>query len=105
MTKIMEHIILQGITVETLSEIIRKTVHEEVNKRHSQTSIGIIGANENYLTRSETAARLRISLATLTEWVKKSRINAYKIGGRVLFRESEVETALSQIVPLKYYER
>lgn len=104
MTKIMEHIILQGITVETLSEIIRKTVHEEVNKRHSQTSIGI-GANENYLTRRETAARLRISLATLAEWVKKSRINAYKIGGRVLFRESEVETALSQIVPLKHNER
>lgn len=54
-----------------------------------------------YLTRKETASRLKVSLVTLTEWVNRSRLKAYKIGGRVLFRESEVESALSQIVPLK----
>ncbi|MFR9542470.1 MAG: helix-turn-helix domain-containing protein [Rikenellaceae bacterium] len=59
----------------------------------------------NYLTRKETAARLRVSLVTLTEWVNRSRLKAYKIGGRVLFRESEVEAALSQIVPLKHKRR
>lgn len=61
--------------------------------------------DETYLTRKETAARLRVSLVTLTEWVNKSRLKAYKIGGRVLFRESEVEAALSRIVPLKTRRR
>ncbi|MFR9577800.1 MAG: helix-turn-helix domain-containing protein [Rikenellaceae bacterium] len=61
--------------------------------------------DETYLTRKETAARLRVSLVTLTEWVNRSRLNAYKIGGRVLFRESEVESALSRIVPLKTRRR
>lgn len=56
-------------------------------------------SDRNYLTRRETAARLKVSLVTLTDWVNRSRLKAYKIGGRVLFRESEVTAALSQIVP------
>ena len=58
-----------------------------------------------YLTRKEAAHRLRVSLVTLTEWVNRSKIKAYKIGGRVLFRENEVEEALARIVPLKYRKR
>ena len=100
----MAKVILEGITVETLSDIIRETVQQEVGKSQSQTSISK-DADENYLTRKETAARLRVSLVTLTEWVNKSRLKAYKIGGRVLFRESEVEEALAQIVPLKHKRR
>jgi excisionase family DNA binding protein len=42
-----------------------------------------------------------VSLVTLTEWVNRGRIRAHKIGGRVLFRESDVEEALAQIVPSK----
>ncbi len=114
----MAKIILEGITVETLSDIIRETVQEEVGKSRGgatnrTTNCGNNSiqnqdqstADENYLTRKETAGRLRVSLVTLTEWVNRSRIKAYKIGGRVLFRESEVESALSQIVPLKHKRR
>ena len=60
---------------------------------------------DTYLTRKEAANRLRVSLVTLTEWVNRSKIKAYKIGGRVLFRENEVEEALARIVPLKYRRR
>ncbi len=61
--------------------------------------------DNHYLTRKETATRLKVSLVTLTEWVNRSRLKAYKIGGRVLFRENEVEAALAQIVPLKHKRR
>lgn len=54
-----------------------------------------------YLTRRETAHRLRISLVTLTDWVNHGKIRAHKIGGRVLFRDSDVEAALNRIVPIK----
>ncbi len=100
----MAKVFLEGITVETLSDIIRETVQQEVGKSQSQTSVSA-NADENYLTRKETAARLRVSLVTLTEWVNRSRLKAYKIGGRVLFRECEVEEALAQIVPLKHKRR
>ncbi|WP_304726878.1 helix-turn-helix domain-containing protein, partial [uncultured Alistipes sp.] len=49
----------------------------------------------------ETARRLRISLVTLTDWVNRGKICAHKIGGRVLFRDSDVEAALNRIVPIK----
>ena len=45
--------------------------------------------------------RLRISLVTLNDWVNRGRIRAHKIGGRVLFRDSDVEAALHRIVPIK----
>ena len=54
-----------------------------------------------YLTRHETARRLRISLVTLTDWVNRGKICAHKIGGRVLFRDSDVEAALNRIVPIQ----
>jgi len=38
---------------------------------------------------------------TLTDWVNRGKICAHKIGGRVLFRESDVESALNQIIPIK----
>ena len=42
-----------------------------------------------------------ISLVTLNDWVNRGRIRAHKIGGRVLFRDSDVEAALHRIVPIK----
>lgn len=62
-------------------------------------------SDNNYLTRKDTATRLKVSLVTLTDWVNRGKLKAYKIGGRVLFRENEVEEALAQIVPLKYKHR
>ena len=58
-------------------------------------------SDARYLTRQETARRLRISLVTLSDWVNRGKISAHKIGGRVLFRESDVEAALNQIIPIK----
>lgn len=49
--------------------------------------------------------RLKVSLVTLTDWVNRGKLKAHKIGGRVLFRESEVEDALTRIVPLKHNRR
>ncbi len=33
--------------------------------------------------------------------VNRGKIRAHKIGGRVLFRDSDVEAALNRIVPIK----
>ena len=44
---------------------------------------------------------LRDELRQLHDWVNRGRIRAHKIGGRVLFRDSDVEAALHRIVPIK----
>ena len=97
----MAHLFLEGMTVDTLSDIIRETVRAEIGTPQPSPP----PATDKYLTRKETATRLKVSLVTLTDWVNRSRLKAYKIGGRVLFREREVEDALAQIVPLKHKRR
>ena len=92
-----KEIYLSGLTADQLSEMIRESLRDELQQfRHARPK-----SETKYLTRQETARRLRISLVTLTDWVNRGKICAHKIGGRVLFRDSDVEAALNQIVPIK----
>ena len=52
---------------------------------------------EGYRTRKETAQILRISLPTLNQYTKKRILTGYRFGVRVLYKQSEIELALSQI--------
>lgn len=97
----MAQLFLEGLTVDTLSEIIRETVRSEIGTSRPSSP----PTSDKFLSRKATATRLKVSLVTLTDWVNRSRLKAYKIGGRVLFRESEVEEALARIVPLKHKRR
>jgi len=92
-----KEIYLNSMTAEQLSEMIRKSLRDELR----QFRPAHLKPDTKYLTRHETAHRLRISLVTLTDWVNRGKICAHKIGGRVLFRDSDVEAALNRIVPIK----
>jgi len=52
---------------------------------------------EELLTRKEVAEQLRVSLPTLHEWTLKGKVKAYRIGGRVLYKASEVGQCLTII--------
>ena len=92
-----KEIYLSGLTADQLSEMIRESLRDELQQfRPARPK-----SETKYLTRQETARRLRISLVTLTDWVNRGKICAHTIGGRVLFRDSDVEAALNQIVPIK----
>ena len=86
-----KEIFLSGMTADQLSEMIRESLRDELRQLHPEPS----AETPNYLTRRETARRL------LNDWVNRGRIRAHKIGGRVLFRDSDVEAALHRIVPIK----
>ena len=90
-----KEIFLSGMTADQLSEMIRESLRNELRQLHPEPS----AETPNYLTRRETARRLRISLVTLNDWVNRGRIRAHKIGG--LFCDSDVEAALHRIVPIK----
>lgn len=92
-----KEIYLNGMTADQLSEMIRESLRDELKLLHSVRT----KTEPKYLTRHETARRLCISLVTLTDWVNRGKICAHKIGGRVLFRDSDVEAALNRIVPIK----
>lgn len=52
---------------------------------------------EKYRTRKETATRLNVSLPTLNEYTKKGLIIGHRFGVRVMYKESQIEAALTKM--------
>jgi|Marorgknorr_s2lv_3_1036020.scaffolds.fasta_scaffold317409_1 excisionase family DNA binding protein len=50
-----------------------------------------------YLTRKEVAALLRVSLVTIDTYSKRGYLQPLGIGGRILFRASDVDNALIEL--------
>lgn len=48
----------------------------------------------DYITRREIANVFQISLVTVHDWTNKGILQAYKVGNRVYYKRSEVESAL-----------
>lgn len=47
-----------------------------------------------WITRKEVSELLGVSLVTIHNWTKEGVINAYKIGTRIRFKQSEIENIL-----------
>ena len=59
---------------------------------------------EKYLTRKETAKRLNITLPTLNRYTKQSKVTGYRVGARVLYKNSEIDGCLLKIKGGSNYE-
>lgn len=96
----MSQFILISITSEELAGLISVSVEKSIK---ANLSALIPSSNaEKLLTRRETADKLKISLVTLNDWTKRGMIQSYIIGGRVLYKESEIEKSLHQVRTVKY---
>ncbi|MEZ4923126.1 MAG: helix-turn-helix domain-containing protein [Crocinitomicaceae bacterium] len=49
------------------------------------------------LTRKEAAELLSVSLTTLKTWSDQKIIRAYKLGGRIYYKEKELLNALQSV--------
>jgi excisionase family DNA binding protein len=87
----MQHIILQGITLEDFLQHIEKTIEKKVNEKLDQ-----LKQKEKwvYITRKEASEALKITLPTLHNYIKEGKITSYRIGTRVLLRSDDIETAV-----------
>jgi len=54
-------------------------------------------ADDELLTRDETAKFLQCDISTLHNWVKKGKLNVYGIGNRRYFKRSELLESLTLI--------
>lgn len=94
----MEQIIIQGTSLDDFFSQVKTIVNNaiEANKETPKP------VKPNYLTRIETARKFNITLPTLNSYTRKGLIPAYRFGARVLYKESEIETALNRIVTNKF---
>jgi excisionase family DNA binding protein len=89
----MTQIYLEGITLHDLNETLLKGVDEKLANLIRKSEV----EEQEYLTRKELAKKLSISLPTLHDWVKKNILRAYRIGNRVYFKKSEIDSSLKPI--------
>jgi excisionase family DNA binding protein len=52
--------------------------------------------NEFYLTDKEVSGKLKVSRSTLQEWRYSGRIRYYQIGGKIIFRESDIQALFEE---------
>ncbi len=94
----METLEIIQLSPDELEDIIEKAVTKALDNRDPSSP----ERKEEYLSRKETKNLLRISYPTLNKRSKEGKLQSYKIGGRVLYKQSEIEEAISPVKNQKY---
>ena len=95
----MENLILTGINVNELLQRIGQLIDSKFKERQPENKTT---KQSDFITRSEVAKLLKISLPTLYYWTKDGLLKAYRIRCRVLYKREEVENALLSASLTKY---
>lgn len=91
----MQDLVLSSIPLRELEILIdnavTRAIKRELSKQPQQPS--------SYITRNDVCKLLHITLVTVHSWMKQGKLKAYHVGGRTLFKESEV---LEAVKPVNY---
>jgi len=93
-----KNVILTTIAETDFREMIIAAIRSELSgmktkeKENTQTE---------FLTRKQTADRLKISLPTLHTWTASGTIQGYRVNGRVLYKSNEVDSSLQAMRTIK----
>jgi excisionase family DNA binding protein len=90
----MSSIKIVQLTPEELSAYLAQAVKEQFTELKS-----LFKANEKteLLTRSEIASLLKVDKSTIYNWTRSGVLKSYSIKGRVYFKRSEIESALTEL--------
>lgn len=55
--------------------------------------------NESYLTIEDVAQLFKVSLSTIYSWRRNGILKACQIGGRVYFKQTEIDSAVIDLNP------
>ncbi len=91
-------IILKQLDSEKLTEIIKESLRAVITDVIPASS----ECKTSLISRAEASKFLKISLPTLHEYTKQGILVGYRIGGRVLYKQSEIEEVLEQNSTAKY---
>jgi len=83
------------ITTNELAKLINQKVSDNLNQFKKEFLNK--EADDELLTREQTADFLQVDVSTLYLWVKKGKIKAYGIGKRRYFKRSELLESLTPI--------
>jgi hypothetical protein len=85
--------IIENASLDEVLAKFRGVVREEIQSFKP-------APEDSYKTRAEAARKLRVSLVTLDKAVDVGILTGFRLNGRVLFKDSDLENALTKI-PVK----
>lgn len=98
----MGNVILTSYTAEEIYQLsfraaadAFKAIQSDQGKPREKTD------QQTFLTRSETAKRLKISYPTLKDWTDRGYLKSYSLGGKIYYRSEQVESAMTEIPKTK----
>lgn len=94
----MNEILFTGIKVHELLERIGQLIDSKIGILPTKNT----PTQSDYITRAETAKMLKITLPTLHDWTKSGYLKAYRMGFRVLYKESEIVLAMEKVPSFKH---
>ncbi len=74
---------------EDLKWMVTEWLQEELSKRTKKQEV--------YLSRTKTALMLGVTLSTLWRWDKENYLTPVRVGGKVLYRESDIQRVINHI--------
>lgn len=84
-----QQVVLTSLPLDKMLDAFRGVVKEMMDSREQRSEI--------IYTRKEVAQKFQISLVTLHQWTIQGLIEAYRVGGRVYYKQEAVEKALKSI--------
>ena len=90
----MQTVQLISVTPEQLQNAIIEGVNTQLEslKLHFEPK-----QPKTYLTRAEVSKMLNVSYVTLNKWRKNNTLKAVGIGGRVLYRQEDIDNKIVEL--------
>jgi hypothetical protein len=89
--------ILENLSANDLKELISQAFSEHIEKIITPPT-----SEPGYLSRKEVCKELRITFPTLNYYTKSGIIKGFRLGRRILYRQSDIAESLKQISERKY---
>ena len=83
-------VLIQNVTLADIEQAISRCVKKEVSAFLAGFSQPATGKPSALVPRKEAATRLGVSLTTIDSWTKNGILHSVRKGGRVYFKESEL---------------
>ena len=99
-----EIITQQGPKMQMFAQLMEGTLKKL--ERYCSTARPMLGG-EVYLTGEEVCSQLRLSTRTLQEYRNAGILPFYKIGGKILYKQSDIQTMLERhynAIPKKLWQ-